>query len=124
MRIITKRIPMPEAVKYSDYNGNNEEDLSGMDELPVEVVIYWYENWGYEGRGQALALKDGKWYLHSLSHCSCNDPVSGFRFNSGEDTPEAWLKRSSEDLQKEITGIVTAAKFWVTENENNMRGLS
>ena len=38
--------------------------------------VYWYENGGYDGHGEAVALReDGTLDLHDLGHCSCYGPL-------------------------------------------------
>lgn len=60
----------------------------GPDELPeyelpnVEDyiwLVYWYENYGYEGSGEAVALdKEGHLQYSRLEHCSCYGAMEGF----------------------------------------------
>jgi hypothetical protein len=46
------------------------------DNLPTGTthVIYCYKSGFYDGSGEALVKADGKWYRHSLGHCSCYGP--------------------------------------------------
>lgn len=42
----------------------------------VKWIVYWYENGGYDGNGQAVVLKeDGLLYVGDLGHCSCYGPT-------------------------------------------------
>ena len=54
---------------YSEYDFK-EEDFVWM--------VTWYEDNGYDGSGEAVALgKDGLIYTKSLSHCSCYGAFDG-----------------------------------------------
>ena len=49
-------------------------DENILEEVGIEWAIYDYECSGYEGTGNALMYKEGKWYTHDLGHCSCYGP--------------------------------------------------
>lgn len=52
-----------------------DEDGAYFKEEGAKFIVYWYENYGYEGSGDAIACdKDGQLWHQGLSHCSCNDP--------------------------------------------------
>jgi hypothetical protein len=60
-------------------------------------IVEWYENGGYDGSGEAVALgKDGLLYFANLGHCSCYGPYEdGF---SGGITVEEYLKTRNDVL--------------------------
>lgn len=51
------------------------------DGFSPDAVFYWYASGSYEGSGDLLAVKDGKWYNKDLSHCSCYGPLEDFATN-------------------------------------------
>lgn len=53
----------------------SDYDYQRLKEYGVEEVWYWYWTEPYEGSGMLLATKAGKYYLHGMSHCSCNGPL-------------------------------------------------
>lgn len=59
----------------------NEWDLQDVMNNQEKYVwfVYWYENYGYEGSGEAVALdKDGHLQYSDLGHCSCYGPMESF----------------------------------------------
>lgn len=95
------------------------EDLSGsIAENDFAVLIYTYENYGYEGSGQAL-VKDrkGLWVMSGLGHCSCNSPEEGIDYTGQfklDDLEEAYKKREGEydkaQYEKLLKAMFKAAK--------------
>lgn len=69
-----------EAPEGFDYDKCELEDyeLKSFRAAEIEAVYYWYGSGGYEGAGQALLLKDGKWAVHDMGHCSCYGPTDHF----------------------------------------------
>ena len=47
--------------------------------IAVVNVIYWYENYGYDGVG-TIVYQDScdRWHIDGLNHCSCSGPCDGF----------------------------------------------
>jgi hypothetical protein len=45
-----------------------------------EWFVYWYKNEGYDGSGEAVALRkeDGMLVAQGLGHCSCYGPLEGW----------------------------------------------
>lgn len=60
----------------------------------IDFMVYDYTQESYEGWGDALAYKDGKWYTHDLGHCSCYGPFEEF----GLEIPFNTLTEAMEDL--------------------------
>lgn len=54
-----------------------------LDSLGTDFIwlVYWYQDGGYEGSGEAVKLgMDGKLYVANLGHCSCYSPCEdGFK---------------------------------------------
>ncbi|HUX80250.1 MAG TPA: DUF1778 domain-containing protein [Alphaproteobacteria bacterium] len=78
--------------------------------IGVTKIVYHYEQGCYEGGGDALLYKDGKWYLASLSHCSCYGPMDHISFGTGHEDPMEWLKHSSAEYNKTIKILCEKAK--------------
>lgn len=58
---------------------SEEYDLGQVVKEKYLWLVYWYENGGYDGHGEAVALgTDGMLYRTGLSHCSCYGPMDGF----------------------------------------------
>lgn len=63
-----------------DYDGYKSQPLS-IDELKyfesvgLEKIWYWYLITDYEGAGDLIGLKDGKYYHKNIGHCSCYGPT-------------------------------------------------
>ena len=54
---------------------NDEAYGDHFQESLYEWKAYWYEDHGYDGSGEAVALgKDGFLYTENLGHCSCYGP--------------------------------------------------
>ncbi len=73
----------------------------------VDILVYWYENHGYDGNGIAVFRNAGtkKWWDENLSHCSCYGPIEGGlhgdmtwrKILKLTHTDEAGLKRIPDD---------------------------
>lgn len=59
-----------------------------------EWFVYWYEDGGYDGSGEAVALRkeDGKLVMKDLSHCSCYGPLEGWATGATVVTVEEFLR--------------------------------
>jgi hypothetical protein len=54
-------------------------EFETMDTSLYEWMVVWYENGGYDGSGEAMALgKDGHLYYQNLGHCSCYGPMESW----------------------------------------------
>jgi hypothetical protein len=59
-------------------------------------IVEWYEDVGYDGNGEAVALgKDEKLYFANLGHCSWNGPYEE-GFSGGVSVEE--FKKSRNDV--------------------------
>ena len=69
-------------------------DLPDQDER-YEWLVYYYEDWGYDGSGEAVALtKDGYLQHYDLGHCSCYGPFDAWGNSSGQTTVEEYFRES------------------------------
>ena len=70
------KAPMPNLkYPYCSESELDEYDLEGLYKANAQAAFYWYASGSYEGSGQLLVVKDGKWYLHDMGHCSCYGPI-------------------------------------------------
>lgn len=77
----------------------------------AEAAFYWYVAGSYEGSGQLLILKDGKWYIHDCGHCSCYGPTSDiYLTESLSDTLIGLKDKFTEEAWKDIEPLVCLAQ--------------
>ena len=88
-------------------------DLPGEDNEQFEWVVFWYEDGGYDGSGEAVALckDDGLLYIKDLGHCSCYGPMDGGMESGDKMTVEKFLEDKDDihsyDARKEIKDKVS-----------------
>ena len=94
-------------------NDLDEYDRSHFKEFEPDAMFFWYVSGSYEGSGALIAVKDGRWYDKSLSHCSCYGPFENFA-NKIEDYQhpnlDSLLAAGSEEWKKEYGPLVELAK--------------
>lgn len=67
-----KKIP---ANEYGDSGELDKYDTEKIESHGFDLVLYWYAYGSYEGSGEMLARRDGRWAYANLGHCSCYGPV-------------------------------------------------
>lgn len=74
-------------------------DLPGEDNQQFDWLVFWYEDGGYDGSGDAVALgkEDGLLYVKNLGHCSCYGPMDGGMESGTKYTVEQFLE-DKEDI--------------------------
>lgn len=83
-------------------------EFEEMDAKGFKFVVYWYENGGYDGSGEAvgLCMEDNLIYVKNLSHCSCYGPMDGGMKAGDSMSVEEFLSHKEEvlayDARKEI----------------------
>lgn len=93
---------------YSLKDVMSEYDLENL--KGVDWAVYSYYNGDYDGYGQLICKKDGKFYLISLSHCSCNSPCDDIDWNKESYNTLADLAtKNISDYYKEV--ISSLVKF-------------
>lgn len=97
---------IPDGYKYVESAALSEYDIETLVELGIEEARYWYASGSYEGSGQMVALKDGKWFHHDMSHCSCFGPVEQLSLHNGFDSLESLLASCSMQLQKDVLPLI------------------
>ena len=92
---------------------------SQIDELGYnfDFIVYSYYGAGYEGNGNAIVKKEGKYYHFSLSHCSCYGPLSSPSFNDGKNTLKEIVESFSDDLRMECKEIINKIKQLEANND-------
>jgi len=76
----------------------------------VDVFIYDYSSGSYEGSGNALFRKNGKWFLHNMGHCSCYGPTENIdSCGHGETLKQMKLSKEYAEQTKEL--FKRASKF-------------
>ena len=53
----------------------SEWDFERLEKLEFDLMVYGYENGGYDGSGFAAFKKGEQWFYQELGHCSCNGPL-------------------------------------------------
>lgn len=102
-------------LKYEGYCEDQELDDYAIEEIHKRLkdfdwFVYNYGEGDYEGDGNAIFKKDGKFHEASLHHCSCFGPTENLDLKGGKDTLEELLNNCSEDLNKELDNIVKYIK--------------
>lgn len=75
-------------------------------------VVYWYENGGYDGSGEMVALgNDGTLYYRNLGHCSCYGPCDGdLRKTTVEeffkDKDDIWQKDWNQKIKDKVKELI------------------
>lgn len=82
----------------------SEWDLKEVqDDGRFEWLVYWYEDGGYDGSGEAVALgKDGLLYIKNLGHCSCYGPMDGWATDCDKTTAQEFFKKKESIFELEV----------------------
>jgi len=102
----------PEGISYTygdicelenDYNFDLLKDF--------DEVYYWYASAPYEGLGGLIGLLKGKWYMHSMGHCSCYGPLEHLEINEQNAyySLEELKNACSSDLLIEVAPLIEMA---------------
>jgi len=74
----------------------------------LEWIVVFYENYGYEGDGEAVGYFEGKLFITQLGHCSCYGPMDdGFdtdtrtveEFKEAQDSIHGFIGNSAVELK-------------------------
>lgn len=104
-------------VKDTHFGETCELSEYDLKEIPtkVEWVCYWYQAESYEGWGYLLMRAEGKWYVHSFSHCSCYGPLESCDLREGFDTIDIMIEGGSEEFNEEMKGLFELARKYASE---------
>lgn len=93
-----------------------EYDFSEIkDQIKYEWMVYWYDQDGYDGSGEAVALgKDGVLYCKNLGHCSCYGPMESWETGCSQLTVEEFFRDKDsifdydckEAIKKEVRSLL------------------
>jgi hypothetical protein len=94
------------------YNVGTDElsdwDFNEVSQDKYKWIVYWYENGGYDGNGEAVALgkDDDKLYCKNLGHCSCYGPMDSWETGCTMMSVDEFLKDKDDifeyDCKEEI----------------------
>lgn len=97
------------------YNVGSDElgnwDLKDVEaqEDQFEWFVYDYQNGGYDGSGEAVALgKDGKLHCKNLGHCSCYGPMDGWPYSTEVVAVEDFFKTKDNVLDYDCKDAIKA----------------
>lgn len=83
---MTTEISVEEIANWFDYPNAVSSDLEN-----ANIVYACYETGCYEGDWCVIFVKDGRWFVDSGGHCSCNGP----EWSPSETSLEQLLSRYS-----------------------------
>jgi hypothetical protein len=95
---------------YFDNEALQSYELEKVEDAGVDVIVYCYGNGGYEGAGEALLRKNGRWFYESLGHCSCYGPLDSLELSGDGETLDALAARMSEELLGNCARLFAAAR--------------
>jgi len=97
------------------------DEYDGLSTDDIDVIFYTYESGSYDGDGEAIIRKGGKWYRVNLSHCSCYGPWDSHNsyLNSfqGYDTLTMMRDKSSDELNGDLAMLYQLAEGWLKKQE-------
>lgn len=97
--------------EYCSDSELEEYDLEDLYKTNAQAAFYWYAVGSYEGTGQVLILKEGKWYLHDCGHCSCYGPMEHLDLKAPiADSLTGVRDKCSVDLWIEVEPLVLLAE--------------
>lgn len=109
--IIFRLEKLPSGYKgYTSDAAFGEREARELKALGISEAWYWYGYYGYEGVGQMLILKDGKYYLHDMGHCSCYGPIENISFTDPFSSLEEIKVRCSTELYGYVKALVEMAE--------------
>lgn len=104
-------------VEYSDEYTPEDIDsevFNVLEEIKADAGFYWYCRAPYCGDGELIYLKDDKWYLYSMSHCSCYGPTEHLTDGRSElksyDSFQELLAACTDDYKTHINPLIQLIK--------------
>lgn len=99
----------------SEYGWGDAEALDDfyakeLDERGIDEAWYWYVAGSYEGSGQIIFRRGGKWGQHDMGHCSCYGPTCHLDTGDLKDSLDDLESSMSSDLRKECATVIAAAR--------------
>ena len=94
-----KRNTMFKAVHLDDIV-DTDYDITSSD---FDLIVTDYQCGSYEGSGEAIIIKDDKYRLVYLGHCSCNGPLDSWQNEPEYDIDQLWELPVTEFNNVKIT---------------------
>lgn len=88
----------------------SEYEIQDLEERGIEAIFYWYETGSYEGSGQMIYHKDGKYGTHDMGHCSCYGPIEHLNLVLQYDSLDAILGAGTKEYAKDYEPLVALAR--------------
>ena len=99
-----------EPTELDDFNFDN------LRLVEVDTAWYWYTCSGYEGSGQLLMRRDGRFHLHDMGHCSCNGPTD-ITIGKGFASLDGVRRSATDDLLEDIEPLLKMAEETLSREE-------
>lgn len=104
------KFPDERDYRYYAIEEFNNCELEQLNELNIQKAWYWYGEGDYEGTGYILMLKDNKYYVHDMGHCSCYGPLEDINFSRGYDSFDEIEANCSKEEYEQIKPLVEMAR--------------
>jgi hypothetical protein len=108
---VFRKVPLPQCVSLNHYTLSElgDYETKRLRDMGFQEVRYWYANGGYDGDGELLASKGGRWYYHYLGLCSCYGPVDHFVINEGGgwETLDEYAKSCSAKMLERVQCLLS-----------------
>ena len=86
-------------------------DEDELEKNGIEFAVYDYYCEGYEGYGNCLMYKEGKWYTCDMGHCSCYGPFDDLNLDKPYDSVEEAISvLDDEDWSKSFDKSIETIK--------------
>lgn len=89
---------------------------------PFDCAVYGYANRGFEGSGNLIYRKDGKYFHHDLSHCSCFGPIEKLYHDDllGHLSLKKLQEKCSEELTRDISPLIVKMREIRSKKRRNL----
>lgn len=88
----------------------SEYDFERLEKLGFDLMVYGYEDGGYDGSGFAAFKKGDQWFYQELGHCSCYGPLENVETSANMlvslDQVIALAENSYSDVSKEVARYI------------------
>jgi hypothetical protein len=122
---IFRQEALPEGYCNGHYDSceMSEYNFQKLRDMQVEEVRYWYATGSYCGIGEMLIRKNGKWYHHNMSHCSCYGPTEHLEYtifdaSTAYDNLCDILTNCSKDEIKNLISLINVPQSRVNQRKD------
>lgn len=118
MRTVTRVASPKEFIEDGDGSFRYRDTALGDADTQVvknafDKAWYWYARGAYEGTGEMVGERDGRWFYYDMGHCSCHGPVDGLydlvAVNKGHASLAALTRYCSAELQRRLQPLLKKA---------------